>query len=328
MDETRYFKKIYELVLKLQNSRAGMTKKEIADFLDCSTKTVERKMAELERCFGDAFQETSTYPKMYKIRSDDLPRKVILSSNDVSIVRQASDLLRKNDRKKEADNLELIAEKLQTVLAPKSAQELEALMITEGNARRPVPHKNVDTDIVADLRTAIRSWTAIEIEYKPKKGKEYKTYTLCPYGILYGERNHYLLAKWYDNPDSNPAGNDLHYYILSNIRKVSVLEGKTFSVPEDFSMDNYTKDKFGMYNEQPFDVEWLFSPKAAEEAKQFVFHPSQTMTENPDGSLTIRFRAGGSLEMAWHLYTWCGQVKVIKPADFWQRVATARKNWF
>lgn len=324
MDETRYFKKIYELVLKLQNSKAGMTKREIADFLHCSIKTVERKIAEVERCFGDAFIETSTYPKMYKIRSEDLSKKLALSSNDVSIIRQASDLFRKNNREEEAADLEIIAEKLQTILAPGNSRELEMLMIAEGNARRPVPHKKINMEIVTAVRTAIQNWNAIKIEYKPKRKISFGTYVLCPFGILYGERNHYLLAKRYDHQDTD----DLHYYILSNIRHVSILENKRFSIPENFSMTDHTKNLFGMYNEPPFDVEWLFSPKAAREAEQFVFHPSQTMQKNPDGSLTVCFRAGGCLEMAWHLYTWCGQVRVIKPVDFWQRVDRLRKDWF
>ncbi|MBQ8346968.1 MAG: WYL domain-containing protein [Alphaproteobacteria bacterium] len=324
MDETRYFKKIYELVLKLQNSRAGLTKREIADFLECSMKTVERKMAELERCFGDAFIETSTYPKMYKIRSDDLSKSIVLSSGDVSIIRQASDLLLKNNRVAEASDLRQVAEKLQTVLTPQNSRDLEALMVAEGNAHRPVPHKRIDMNIVSDLRMAIKNWNAIEIEYKPKKQDTVNTYTLCPFGILYGERNHYLLAKRYDYLETD----ELHYYIISNIHKLQILENKRFSVPEDFSMERHTQNLFGMYNEEPFDAEWLFLPKAASEAEQFIFHPSQKMQKNPDGSLTVRFRAGGCLEMAWHLYTWCGQVKVIKPKDFWSRVNKLRKNWF
>lgn len=324
MDETRYFKKIYELVLKLQNSRSGLTKKEIADFLGCSMKTVERKMVEIERCFGDAFVETSNYPKMYKIKSAQLPKGIVLSSTDVAIIRQAADLMKQNNREEEASNLRQTAEKLQNILTPKNSREVEALMIAEGNARRPVPHKKVDMDIVSALRDAIKNWNAVQIEYKPKKSEKIGSYTLCPFGILYGERNHYLLAKRYDHQDTD----DLHYYIVSNIYKVRLLEDKRFSVPEDFSMEKHTKDLFGMYNEPPFDVEWLFSPKAAGEAEKFIFHPSQKMKKNKDGSLTVRFRAGGCLEMAWHLYTWCGQVKVIKPVDFWQRVAKLRQEWF
>lgn len=324
MEETRYFKKIFELALRLQNSSSGMTKREIADFLGCSLKTVERKAEELEFCFGDAFIKSKTYPKTYKIRANAISKTLALSANDISAICQAADLLAKNNRTDEAQNLRLVAEKLQASLKPEDTFALEALMLAEGNASRPVPHKQVNMDIVSAIRDAIKTWSVVKIEYKSKKSSTYRTYTLCPFGILYGERKHYLLAKRYG--DSGTEG--LHYYIISNIRKISISKDKHFSVPEDFSIKNYTKDLFGMYNEEPFDVEWLFSAKAAQEAGQFIFHPSQTKEKQKDGSLLVRFRAGGCLEMAWHLYTWCGQVKVLKPADFWKRVAKARKEWF
>ncbi len=50
--------------------------------------------------------------------------------------------------------------------------------------------------------------------------------------------------------------------------------------------------------------------------------------EKQKNDLLVRFHAGGCLEMSWHLYTWCDQVKVLKPADFWQRVQKAREEWF
>jgi predicted DNA-binding transcriptional regulator YafY len=39
------------------------------------------------------------------------------------------------------------------------------------------------------------------------------------------------------------------------------------------------------------------------------------MEEEPDGSLVVRFRAGGLLEMAWHLFTWGDQVEVVEPGE-------------
>lgn len=63
-------------------------------------------------------------------------------------------------------------------------------------------------------------------------------------------------------------------------------------------------------------MEWLFDKEAAEEASQYIFHPTQTMIKNDDGTLTVKFKAGGRLEMDWHLYTWGKHVKVIKPENW------------
>jgi hypothetical protein len=48
-----------------------------------------------------------------------------------------------------------------------------------------------------------------------------------------------------------------------------------------------------------------FFPKtmshAATVAREFVFHPTQVLTDMPDGSLVVEFTASGCVEMAWHL---------------------------
>jgi hypothetical protein len=82
---------------------------------------------------------------------------------------------------------------------------------------------------------------------------------------------------------------------------------------KDFSLQKYAEQSFGVFQEKPFDVVWRFSPKAAPDAKTFLFHPTQVMEPQPDGSLIVRFHAGGALEMCWHLVTWGGEVRIDKP---------------
>ena len=82
-------------------------------------------------------------------------------------------------------------------------------------------------------------------------------------------------------------------------------------------MDAFTKDCFGVYKEPPFEVEWLFDREVAAEAEKYIFHPTQKIKHNQDGSLTVKFCAGGRTEMDWHLYTWGKHVEVIKPKDWY-----------
>jgi predicted DNA-binding transcriptional regulator YafY len=89
-----------------------------------------------------------------------------------------------------------------------------------------------------------------------------------------------------------------------------------------FSLEEFSRQSFGVYQEEPFDVEWKFDKEVAKEAAKYIFHPTQEMIENPDGTLTVKFRAGGAREMDWHLYTWGKHVKVIQPKDF-----NKRKVW-
>jgi predicted DNA-binding transcriptional regulator YafY len=60
-------------------------------------------------------------------------------------------------------------------------------------------------------------------------------------------------------------------------------------------------------------VVWRFTPEAAADARLYLFHPTQVMIDEPDGSLTVSFRAGGLREMCWHLFRWGDQVEIVQP---------------
>jgi predicted DNA-binding transcriptional regulator YafY len=115
---------------------------------------------------------------------------------------------------------------------------------------------------------------------------------------------------------------DFRSFALSNIERVETLDC-TFTRKGRFSLREYAERSFGVFQEEPVDVVWRFSPKAAPDARQFLFHPTQRLEDQKDGSLIVRFRAGGALEMCWHLITWGDQVKVIKPKKLRALVAKA-----
>jgi predicted DNA-binding transcriptional regulator YafY len=61
------------------------------------------------------------------------------------------------------------------------------------------------------------------------------------------------------------------------------------------------------------EVVLSISPDGAEDALGWRFHPTQQVTKEADGSVTVRFRASGMLELSWHLFTWGDKVTVIEP---------------
>jgi predicted DNA-binding transcriptional regulator YafY len=51
------------------------------------------------------------------------------------------------------------------------------------------------------------------------------------------------------------------------------------------------------------------------------------MDDEEDGSLIVRFRAGGRHEMIWHLYAWGKNVEVIEPQELADDVNPYRRAW-
>ncbi len=94
----------------------------------------------------------------------------------------------------------------------------------------------------------------------------------------------------------NPIVRDYRPFSLSNIDKVDLTEW-VFERREDFSLEEYAQKSFGVFQEKPFDVVWKFSPDVAKDAREFRFHPTEEKEDQPDGSLIVRFCAGGTKEM-------------------------------
>jgi predicted DNA-binding transcriptional regulator YafY len=106
---------------------------------------------------------------------------------------------------------------------------------------------------------------------------------------------------------------DFRSFALPNIERVELLD-KTFTRKRSFSLQAYAERSFGVFQEEPFEVVWRFTAERRRPTpRQFLFHPTQVFEDQPDGSLIVRFRAGGALEMSWHLFTWGPDVEVVQP---------------
>lgn len=110
----------------------------------------------------------------------------------------------------------------------------------------------------------------------------------------------------------------------------AILIDEAFERPVDFDVHEFTSRSFGVFqNDHDFtEVVWRFKPEAAEHARSYQFHPHQKLEEQPDGSLIVRFKASGQLEMCWHLYTWGDNVEVLAPDSLKSLVHPFRRDDF
>ena len=89
--------------------------------------------------------------------------------------------------------------------------------------------------------------------------------------------------------------------------------------PEGFSLQDYADESFGIFHDDTEDVVLRILPAGAREALGWRFHARQSVEEQLDGSVLVRFRASGMLELAWHLFTWGDKVEVVVLEPYWIR---------
>ena len=309
---------LLDLAIWMQSDREGVSLNEIAKKYGVSRRTAERmrdmiliQFPQTEENIGENNQ------KRWYIPQGTLKDLINFSAEELSVLETAKELFVNKQMTDKRDILAKVIEKVRASIKSdvmrKIDPDAEALLEAEGFICRPGPKLNIDEAIIAAIRQAILECKQIRIKYYNQSSRKVSINTLNPYGFLYGERNHYLVAHHADGY----FGNEVHNFILSNVKEVKILDNPIVNLP-DFCLQKYAEESFGAFHEPPFEVEWLFDKEAAEDAAQYIFHPKQTMIKNPDGTLTVKFKAGGRLEMDWHLYTWGEHVKVIKPENWYE----------
>lgn len=63
------------------------------------------------------------------------------------------------------------------------------------------------------------------------------------------------------------------------------------------------------------DVVLRFRPDQAPYVRERLWHPSQKLTDLPDGGVELRFRAGGPFEIRRWTLSWGEAVEVMSPQE-------------
>ena len=79
----------------------------------------------------------------------------------------------------------------------------------------------------------------------------------------------------------------------------------------------YAERSFGVFQEEPQEVVLRFAPVGrAGRPRTFSSIRPKTLSDEQDGSLTVRFPHGALLEIAHHLMTWGPAVSIIAPKAY------------
>jgi len=305
---------VLRVALDMQASALGLSLEELQrNYSDkpLSRRTAERLRDAVERLFPQMEQANpGEVPKRWHLPGGTVNGLASVTAPELADLGTAISLLRRENMDVQAENAERAIAKMRALVKRPAMNriepDLEALTEAEGLAMRPGPRPKINAEIVSALREAIITRRKVRLHYV-YRGSGKRGYQVAhPYGFLYGNR-HYLVA-WSESEEAR----DFRSFALSNIERVETLD-RTFARKRRFSLREYAERSFGVFQEKPFDVVWRFSPNAAVDAKTFLFHPTQTLEDQLDGSLIVRFRAGGALEMCWHLFTWGADVEVLAP---------------
>ena len=298
---------VIELARRMAASAEGLTLDEMARDMEVGRRTAERMRDAVLGLYPQTEEVSDPPQKRWRIRGGLSAFEQAPTTEELVELTRAAQGLRATGEPARAAALEGLERKLKSAMRSTTlnrlAPDLEALVRAETLAVQAGPRATADETVLAEIRQAVLAGQPLGFIYS-RPGAEARRRVMTPCGLMFGRAN-YLVA-------ADREGGAVKTFRLDRMSAVKAEPGVAMP-PADFDLQVFAGQSFGIYQDAIEDVVLKITPEGADEARGWRWHPTQTVEDQADGGVVVRFRASGMRELAWHLFSWGEQVQIVEP---------------
>ena len=299
--------------IRLIEARHGITVEELVEETGVDRRTVYRDLNAIHEAGYPLISEWRDGRKVYRFltRFRDVPPITFTLSELMTLyfLRPQLDFLHGTPF---ADDLAAVFRKVNSVLPPRYAAHLERAARVSLPLLQGVRDYGRVAEELRQLREALLYQYRVTIDYDPKGQGKPATYEVDPYSLLFYKGGMYLLGYAHNRQA-------LRTFAVERIGRVEIRKER-FEIPEGFDPEEHLKGAFGIVEEAPLSVVVRFDPALAHTVRERLWHPTQTVTSEPDGSALLSFTAGGRLEIIAWLLSYGDHAELLEPAELRQQL--------
>lgn len=221
------------------------------------------------------------------------------------------------------DKLQSVFEKIQTLFPAKVTVD-PAWMNNVRISFIESPLRENDVQIWETISKALYSNQRLLIKHRKLQGASLTTRRVDPYHLLGHEGDWYLLC--YDHPRDRHKGG-IKKFAINRIEYAEKLSS-TFSMPNDFNIEEYIGTMGLMREEKPYNLRIEFDSYCAPYIKERTWNKGQKIKVNKDGS--IIFSSSHETTHKDHILQWVmswgEHAKIISPKIMIDTIKTQLQN--
>jgi len=298
---------VIELARRMAASAEGLTLDEMAREMTVGRRTAERMRDAVLGLYPQTEEVSDPPQKRWRIRGGLSAFEQAPTTEELVELTRAAQGLRATGEPARAAALEGLERKLKSAMRSTTlnrlAPDLEALVRAETLAVQAGPRATADETVLAEIRQAVLAGQPLGFIYS-RPGAEARRRVMTPCGLMFGRANYLVAAE--------REGGAVKTFRLDRMSAVKAEPGVAIP-PADFDLQVFAGQSFGIYQDAIEDVVLKITPEGADEARGWRWHPTQTVEDQADGGVVVRFRASGMRELAWHLFSWGEQVQIVEP---------------
>ena len=215
------------------------------------------------------------------------------------------------------ESLETFFRKIKATLPTETIHYLDRLENSFEVGSKPYRPYGQLRDAIDTISEAAAQRKIIEIEYFSMSRKEKTRRKVAPYKIWFFDGAFYLVGNC-------GLREDIRIFALDRIKSLE-LTRETFEMPQDFKVEEFMQSSFGVFHGQPQNVRIRFAPEVAGYISEKIWHRTQKIKPQKDGSLIFEARVAGTEEIRFWLMTWGSKAEVLAPATLRDEIAAEAK---
>lgn len=291
---------------KLLNSRYGKTVNDLAADLDCHPRTVYRDLDALQVAgfpiYNQRVNGTGFWALMESARK---PVPVPFSLSELMALYFSRGAVRALKETVFYDSLESLLKKIKTTLPADAARYLQQVEKSLKIDSRPHKRYGKYNKVIDTLNQAVFEKKVVAVVYYTMSRKKMTRREVEPYKLWFYSGGFYLIGycRW---------KKEVRIFAVERI-KVLNLTGESFNVPADFDFEGFMRHSFGVFRGEPEKVSIWFDSDAADYVKEKVWHDSQQIRIQDDGSIVFRADVAVTRELKRWIMRWGAAAVVLEP---------------
>jgi proteasome accessory factor B len=212
------------------------------------------------------------------------------------------------------------AVKLESSLPGRLREHLRSFSRTIQIRQQPRNPLTGQESVFETLLRASANHRCVRIRYDSATEQTEICTKLSPYQLLFSRRSWYVIGR-------SSIHRSVRTFNVGRIRSLELLEDG-FEVPRGFSVERYLGNAWHMIPERGPDyrVHLRFSKMVAKNVAEVVWHKTQQIRHNPDGTLDFTATVSGLGEISWWILGYGDQVEVLQPPKLRELIAQRIAN--
>lgn len=309
----------WKIIQTLLTNKMGKSAQDLANSLDCHARTVYRDLEALQMAGFPLYTEQFGHKTLWFIIDDgNRQPPTPLNLDELMALYFSRNMLKVLEGTAIYDSLVSLFEKVKSTLAPEFIRYLEKYehsLAVGVKAHKPYQRFQ---DTLAKVQEAAQNQYMIDIEYFTMSRQEITRRRVAPYKVWFYDETFYLIGYC-------QLRRDVRMFAIDRIKGID-LSQETFDTPRNFDIETFMARSFGVFQGETVKVRILFGPETAGYVQEKIWHPTQALTPQPDGSIIFSAQVAGIEEIKRWVLKWGAGAKVLTPEILRQAVTDEIKS--